>query len=45
MGTLLVAGPVLGPRDKKLDKTQSLPWSEGVRPTDTALGGMWHVER
>lgn len=37
MGTYSMAGPVLGPKDKELDKTLSLPQSRGVRLTDTAL--------
>lgn len=39
MDTHPAAGPVLGPKDKELDQTQSLPWSGGITLTDTALGG------
>lgn len=39
MDTYLVAGPVLGPKDKKLGKAHFLPWSWGVvRLSDIAPG-------
>ena len=43
MDTRPVAGPVLGPRDRKLDKTQLLSQSGGIRLTDTILrrGDVW----
>lgn len=38
MDTHPVAGSVLGPKDKELDKTQSLPGSGGIRLTALGVG-------